>query len=173
MSGLAWFQAAVTLAVLVMTWHEYALSAVTFVWRPTLLDTPLPFLIGCTEVVVAHTIGAPSLLWLGPQALFLGAILLAYLNLLWQAARHPRNRSLLRGPGQPPWRDPTWLTALGVGAGVLLCGALFGLAQVGVLAPSGPLGTAVVVVLIVGMGLRSLAYWQYLVGEAEQSGGRG
>jgi hypothetical protein len=164
MSGLAWFQAAVSLVVLVIVWHEYALTAVTFVWRPTLLDTLLPFVIGCTEVVMAHNIGGAPMLWLGPNALVLGATLLAYLNLLWSAGRHPRNRSLLRGAGQPLWRDPSWLTALGTGAGALLCAALFGLARAGVLAPANPLGSVVVVLVVVGLGLRSTAYWPHLLG---------
>jgi hypothetical protein len=49
-----WLLAAATFLVIIDVWHEYLMMVLAYVWRPTLLDSLVPFAFLAAEVFMAH-----------------------------------------------------------------------------------------------------------------------
>ena len=137
-----WLQAAGLLLTIVFVWHQWAVVTLAHVWLPTFSDAAIPFLFGVTELAMAYTLGPDATPWLGATTLawLMGVVITWY---PYHRARHQRRNALvLRAEA------PLWPLYVGVVVGVLGSGALFALAQAGVLAPRSWVGPSIEV----GMG---------------------
>ena len=95
-------QAVATFTLIILVWHEYAISTMLFVWVVDLWDSVIPFVFGFTEFFIISTLNTRKF---GSEWWFIGlsgfaiVSLLAFINQYSKSAAHKENDfavSLLR-----------------------------------------------------------------------------
>jgi len=95
-SFLYWLKVIASFQAIILTWHEYAMSTVTFKWVLNYLDSLVPFLFGITLFGIIKSINSEELhLWFYFFSGFTFVGLIAYSNQLVKTKREPENKIIL------------------------------------------------------------------------------
>lgn len=80
----------IALVIISLTWNEYVMGVITFVWIPDLIDAFIPFLLGACEIFIIRSICETKLRFIS-LSVFSFISLIAFSNMCFKAKKEKGN----------------------------------------------------------------------------------
>ena len=92
---ISWILLASTFLIIVLTWNEYIMGIVSFVWIPGILDALIPFTLGSTEIYIIYSISELPTYWFKAMAIFAMVSLVGFFNMYCKAREEDLNKEAI------------------------------------------------------------------------------
>lgn len=84
---VGWLLSLITLIVIVMTWNEYVMAVISFLWIPDFLDALIPFILGASEIFIVQSLSNEPEIWFLAMAVFSFFGFIAFANMYVKAKK--------------------------------------------------------------------------------------